>query len=68
MLALGERIALELGRGSLDQIFLKGDAGYVIVALINNQAALTVLCQEESKVAMVLLDVAYSVKQLQPLL
>lgn len=68
MLALGERIAQELGRGGLNQIFLKGDAGYVIVALINQQAALTVLCQEDSKVAMALLDVAYSVEQLQPLL
>lgn len=68
MVALGERIAEELGRGSLNQIFLKGDMGYVIVALINKQAALTVLCQEDSKVAMTLLDVAYSVEQLQPLL
>lgn len=68
MLALGERIAQELGRGCLDQIFLKGDGGYVIVALINSQAALTVLCQEESKVAMALLDVAYSAEQLRHLL
>lgn len=68
MLALGQRIAQELGRGSLSQIFLKGDAGYIIVALINKQAALTVLCQEDSKMAMTLLDVAYSVEQLRPLL
>ena len=31
MLSLGERIAIELGRGSLDQVFIRGDQGYVIL-------------------------------------
>ncbi len=30
MLSLGERIAAELGRGSLEQVYIKGSNGYVI--------------------------------------
>jgi hypothetical protein len=31
MLSLGERIAGELGRGALDQVYIRGDNGYVIL-------------------------------------
>jgi len=31
MLSLGERIATELGRGSLDQVYIKGEKGYVVL-------------------------------------
>ncbi|MGB0386775.1 MAG: roadblock/LC7 domain-containing protein [Ardenticatenaceae bacterium] len=68
MLALGERIAFELGRGNLNQLLLGGKAGYVIVALINESAALTVLCKKQAKMAMALLDIAYTVEELQKLL
>jgi predicted regulator of Ras-like GTPase activity (Roadblock/LC7/MglB family) len=30
MLSLGERIASELGRGILDQVYIRGDNGYVV--------------------------------------
>ena len=31
MLSLGERIAIELGRGTLDQVFIRGEQGYVLL-------------------------------------
>ena len=31
MLSLGERIAKELGRGALEQVYIRGDSGYVIL-------------------------------------
>jgi predicted regulator of Ras-like GTPase activity (Roadblock/LC7/MglB family) len=31
MLSLGERIASELGRGSLEQVYIKGQKGYVVL-------------------------------------
>ena len=65
MLALAERISFELGRGNLRQIFLGGDAGYVIVTLINEDTALAVICEKQVKVAMVLLDIAYTVQNLR---
>ncbi len=30
MLSLGERIASELGRGALDQVYVKGKSGYIV--------------------------------------
>lgn len=68
MLALAERISFELGRGNLKQIFLGGDAGHVIVTLINENTALAVICEKQVKMAMVLLDIAYTVKILRLLL
>ena len=68
ILALAERIAFELRRGNLKQILLSAEAGYVIVTLINKHAALAVLCQERAKVAMVLLDIAYTVEKLRQFL
>src|SRR3990172_2156351 len=38
MLSLGERIASELGRGKLDQGYIKGQTGYVILMSIERGA------------------------------
>ena len=37
MLALGERIAAELGRGELDQVYIKGDSGYVLLMSVTKR-------------------------------
>ena len=42
MLSLGERIAGELGRGMLDQVYIRGDNGYVILMSVGEEAVLTV--------------------------
>ena len=34
MLSLGERIASELGRGGLEQVYIRGDMGYVLVTAV----------------------------------
>ena len=67
MLALGERIAQELGRGALDQVFIKGDTGYVLMAAVNNNAVLTVLVGEEAKLGLALLDMQRTVEALREL-
>src|SRR5678815_3764635 len=43
MLSLGERIAGELGRGGLDQVYVRGDNGYVLLNAVGEEAVLTVL-------------------------
>ncbi len=67
MLALGERIAQELGRGALDQVFIKGDTGYVLMAAVNNNAVLTVLAGEEAKLGLALLDMQRTAEALREL-
>jgi len=49
MLSLGERIANELGRGALDQVYVKGDDGYVILMSVGEEAVLTTLVREGAR-------------------
>lgn len=65
MLALGERIAQELGRGALDQVFIKGDNGYVLMTVVNERAALTALVGEEGKLGLALLDLQRTAEALR---
>lgn len=56
MLSLGERIASELGRGQLDQVYIRGENGYVILMSIRSEAVLTVLAREQAKLGLLFLD------------
>jgi len=56
MLSLGERIASELGRGELEQVFIKGEAGYVILMAVGEEAVLTALAREGAKLGLIFLD------------
>ena len=56
MLSLGERIASELNRGELDQVYIHGDDGYVILSAIGQEAVLTALAQEKAKLGLVFLE------------
>jgi predicted regulator of Ras-like GTPase activity (Roadblock/LC7/MglB family) len=68
MLSLGERIASELGRGGLEQVYIKGDSGYVILMSIGNDAVLTALARENAKLGLVLLDMHRTVEALAGLI
>ena len=56
MLSLGDRIASELERGNLDQVYIKGSGGYVFIVSIGSEAVLTVLARENAKLGLLLLD------------
>lgn len=56
MLSLGERISTELGRGTLDQVYIKGDDGYVILMSVGDEAVLTTLVREGAKLGLIFLD------------
>jgi predicted regulator of Ras-like GTPase activity (Roadblock/LC7/MglB family) len=49
MLSLGERIASELGRGSLDEVYIRGVEGFVLLTAVGDEAVLTALAREEAK-------------------
>jgi hypothetical protein len=56
MLSLGERIAGELGRGILDEVYIHGNDGYVILMASGGNAVLTVLAREQARLGLVLLE------------
>jgi predicted regulator of Ras-like GTPase activity (Roadblock/LC7/MglB family) len=66
MLSLGDRIAGELGRGHLDQVYIKGENGYVILMSVgeDEEAVLTVLARKEAKLGLIFLDMRRAVEEL----
>lgn len=68
MLSLGERIAGELGRGRLDQVYIKGVGGFVILMAVGQEAVLTVLARQETKLGLLFLDMRRATEDLTNLL
>lgn len=67
MLSLGERIASELGRGTLEQVYIRGDNGYVILTAVGEEAVLTALARKEAKLGLVFLDMRRAAEDLTKL-
>jgi len=68
MLSLGERIASELGRGVLNQVYVKGNSGYIVLMSVGEDAVLTVLARKEAKLGLIFLEMRRAVKGLAGLL
>jgi hypothetical protein len=68
MLSLGERIAGELGRGLLNQVYVRGSLGYVLLTAVGQEAVLTVLAREEAKLGLIFLDMRRTAEDLSGLL
>ncbi len=68
MLSLGERIAGELGRGTLDQVYIRGNHGYVILMSVGEDAVLTSLARQEAKLGLVFLDMRRAASDLSRLI
>jgi predicted regulator of Ras-like GTPase activity (Roadblock/LC7/MglB family) len=68
MLSLGERIAQELSRGFVEQVYVKGEQGYVILMSIGEEAVLTVLTRSKAKIGLVFLDMRRTVEDLKKLI
>ncbi|NLX11625.1 MAG: hypothetical protein GXY36_18425 [Chloroflexi bacterium] len=67
MLSLGERIAGELGRGLLDQVYIRGNSGFVILMSVGEEAVLTALVRESAKLGLVFLDMRRAADDLENL-
>ena len=68
MLSLGERIASELGRGDLDQVYIKGENGFVVLMAIGEEAVLTALASKKAKLGLIFLDMRRAVEDLVKLI
>lgn len=68
MLALGERIAHDLNRGELNQVYIRGEQGYVLLMAVNENAVLTALASEEAKLGLIFLDMKQAAADLRQLL
>lgn len=67
MISLGERIAGELGRGDLEQVYIRGDSGYVILMAVGQEAVLTSLIRENARLGLIFLDMKRAADDLENL-
>ncbi len=67
MLSLGERIAGELGRSTLEQVYIRGVGGYVLLTAIGEEAVLTVLAREGAKLGLIFLEMRRAAEDLAKL-
>ena len=68
MLSLGERIAGELKRGMLDEVYVRGERGYVILRAVGEEAVLTVLARQQAKLGLLFLDMRRAAEELSTIL
>jgi len=67
MLSLGERIAGELGRGGLDEVYIRGEDGFVLLTAVGDEAVLTALARNEAKLGMIFLEMRRAAEDLEKL-
>jgi predicted regulator of Ras-like GTPase activity (Roadblock/LC7/MglB family) len=68
MLSLGERISHELGRGGLQQVYIKGGSGAIILTSVGSEAVLTALARHEAKLGMIFLEMRRAADDISKLL
>jgi predicted regulator of Ras-like GTPase activity (Roadblock/LC7/MglB family) len=64
MLSLGERIAEELGRGGLNQVYIKGSNGFIVLTSVGKEAVLTALARQDGKLGIIFLEMRRAAEDL----
>jgi hypothetical protein len=64
MLSLGERISTELGRGGLEQVYIKGNAGSIILTSVGEEAVLTAMARHDAKLGLIFLEMRRAAEDL----
>jgi uncharacterized protein len=64
MLSLGERISGELGRGTLEQVYIKGKEGFIVLTSVGEEAVLTALARQEAKLGLIFLEMRRAAEDL----
>lgn len=68
ILGLGERASAELGQGSLNQVFVEGDDGYVFLMSAGGKAVLTALAGGDAKIGLVFYDMKHAAAKIADVL
>lgn len=68
VLSIGERTALELARGELEQILIKGSKGYVLITHTGPEAVITVVAKPTARLGMIFLDVKHAAAKMEKLI
>jgi uncharacterized protein len=64
LLGVGERIATELMRSQMEQVYVRSPKGYVIVNAVGTDASIVLLVTREAKLGLVFLELKRTVAEL----
>lgn len=64
MMSTGTRATQELNRGTLQQLFVKGENGYVIGMYAGPKAVLLALARKEAKLGLIFLDLSRAAEEI----
>jgi len=63
-LSMGARTTTELRRGSLEQVLVKGDSGYVVIISAGKETVLAAISNGEAKLGMILYEMKLAARDL----
>jgi predicted regulator of Ras-like GTPase activity (Roadblock/LC7/MglB family) len=64
VIGVGERIATDLMRAQMEQVYIRSAKGYVIINSINEQSALVLLVTRDAKLGLIFLELRRVVEEL----
>ena len=65
---IGTRTAEELERGNIEQIYIKGDNGYMIITQAGSDAVLAVIANQKAKLGIIFLDIKRAAEELSKII
>ena len=68
MLSLGDRIAAELNRGELNQVYIRGTKGIIILMAVGGEAVLTVMANHSAKLGLIFLEMRRTTADLEDII
>ena len=68
ILALGEKFAEELERGNLEQLYIKGEDGYILFKGISDFAVLGLIVSNETRLGMLFLQMKIAAEKIEAIM
>jgi hypothetical protein len=68
LLSIGSRTALELGRGRIQQLMVRGEEGYVVLMHGGPNAVLLAMARKEAKLGLVFFDLSKAAEEVRKVL
>jgi len=68
LLAMGARTSTELKRGQLEQLFVRGSSGYVVLMQAGPHAVLLAMARKEAKLGLIFLDLSRAAEDVKKIL
>jgi len=65
LLSLSNHTAEELARGSLEQVLIKGEYGYILMSYAGPEAIVIVLTKPEARLGLIFLDITRAADEVQ---